>query len=99
MHASNIENDFEEPAYRMIPTIPKAYPDHEDLSIQGIYRGDNHVHEDIDDNQGKYVVSSDPLNVKKPYKLPYISISPNRKQQNFMLQHTGLVRHYNNQLI
>lgn len=71
MHASHIEDDFEDLSYKKMPRI-RAHPDdYDDFFIQGIYKGDeSHVHEDIDSTV-VYTTPQPQTEVKKQ-KLPYI---------------------------
>lgn len=90
MHASHIEDDFDDNVAHWKATKSKAaHMDYNDQSIQGIYKGDeSHVHEDIDDDgQLRHHVSPESMHVgiKKHKILPFIMSSPHyNKRQNYM---------------
>lgn len=89
MHASHIEDDFEDlQSYKKMPRI-KAHPDYDDFFIQGIYKGDeSHVHEDIDSNFA-YTTPQTQTDVKKK-KLPFISTNSNLKSQQTGVRYNRL---------
>lgn len=88
MHASHIEDDFDDSSHRKFPRT-KTQPDYGDVLIQGIYQGDeSHVHEDV--GIAPEYTTSQPLQtaktiVKNQQKLPYMLTNYNFKP----LQRTG----------